>query len=199
MSLWASKTGVDQSRGRCPGFKSGNGASVVVTFQDANRPKALNPHSPWLYKPRLRSWHCSFRANVFGFQDLIENSLRTYLAPGDRHETKETSGKRRRRGAAKPRMEDAKRPKSWGRKEENKALRGRRNLSVPPLQGSNFILSHSLGSRARCRVHFHPRLGCLAPAALPSKAGLMCLLKGFTSVNFVIRDIQSVAGKPCRN
>jgi hypothetical protein len=33
-----------------------------------------------LDKPQLRSWHYSFQADVFGFQYLIENSLRTYLA-----------------------------------------------------------------------------------------------------------------------
>jgi hypothetical protein len=55
-------------------------------------------------KPQLRSWHCSFQANVFGSQDLIENSLRTYLAPGGRHKKKETSSKRRRRGAGKARL-----------------------------------------------------------------------------------------------
>jgi hypothetical protein len=84
-------------------------------------------------------------------------------------------------------MEDAERPKSRVRKEENKALQGRRNLGVPPLQGSSFILPHSRGSRARCRVHFHPGLRCLAPAALPATARSMCLLKGFASVSFVTR------------
>jgi hypothetical protein len=74
-------------------------------------------------------------------------------------------------------MKDAERPKSWVRKQENKAL-----------QGSNFILPHSRGFRARCCVLFRPGLGCLAPAALPATARSMCLLKGFTSVNFVSRD-----------